>query len=118
MLIKSRDLIMQTGNQASFDSIINSGEQLYQLAKNLDIVELEKEIPKYTQTIEAYFVNQDKQNITQLELNELEQLVSVHKKITSLLSNNKEKILKNIKQLHTGKEMQNTYLQTIRNKPR
>ena len=100
---------MQTSTQGSFDSIINSGEQLYKLAKDLNIIELEKEIPKYTQTIEAYFLEQDKQDLTHTDLNELKELMSTHKKITGLLSQKKEKILKNLKQLHLGKEMQNTY---------
>jgi len=101
---------MQSDIRSSIDLIINSGEQLYQLAKNMDIVELEKEIPKYTQTIEAYFLEQNKQTLNQSNLVQLKQLMSTHKEITNLLSNKKEKISKNLKQLHMGKEMQNTYL--------
>ncbi len=105
--------MMQSGVRDNIDLIINSGDELYQLAKNLDIVELEKEIPKYTKRIEAFFHEQNKQNLTQTDLDLLKQLISTHKQITNLLSNKKETVLKNIKQLHIGKEMQNTYPQTI-----
>lgn len=105
--------MMQSSIRGSIDLIINSGEQLYQLAKNLNIVELEKEMPKYTQIIEAYFLEQNGRNLTQTELDELKELISTHKEITNLLSKKKETISKNLKQLHIGKEMQNTYPHTI-----
>ncbi len=103
---------MQSGAQGSFNSIISSGEQLYKLARNLDIAELEKELPEYTRIIEQYFLGLDREELTHADFKELKQVMSAHKKIVNLINKEKEKISKNLKQLHTGKEMQNTYPQT------
>lgn len=100
---------MQADAQAGFDAIIKSGEQLFSLIKELDMVALEKELPEYTQQIEQYFLKLDKQKLTSTDIKSLEQVMVTHKNIETIISENKEKISLNIKQLHTGKKMQNTY---------
>ena len=100
---------MQAYNHAGFDAIIRSGEQLFSLAKDLDMVALEKELPEYTQQIEQYFLKLDKEKLTFTDIKSLEQLMDTHKNLVTIISDNKEKISINIRQLHTGKKMQNTY---------
>lgn len=104
-----RQITMQSDAQADFDGIISSGEQLFSLAKDLDMVGLEKELPEYTQQIEQYFLELDKEKLTSTDIKSLEQLMLSHKSLVTLISEKKEKISISIKQLHTGKEMQNTY---------
>lgn len=105
--------MIQSRAQDSFKSIVSSGEQIYKLAKNLDITELEKKIPEYTRRIEQYFLGLDREELTVNDIGSLKQVMSTHKKIVNLINEEKGKISKNIKQLHTGKEMQNIYPQTI-----
>lgn len=102
-------MIQSSANQNSFSSIISSGEHIYALAKDLDTVALEKELPVYTQQIEQTFLGLDRERLTHTDFENIKQLMSVHKKIVNLINSQKEKISKNIKQLHAGKEMQNTY---------
>ena len=99
----------QPNNQYSIDSISNLGEQLYQLANNLDVTGLEEKLPYYMQSIEQYFSNLDRKKITQNELKGLKQIMVTHKKIVSLIDDEKETISKNLKQLHSGKEMKKAY---------
>jgi len=99
--------------QAGFDEIIRSGEQIFSLAKNLDMLGLEKELPLYTQQIEDYFIELDKEKLTPTDIKSLEQVMVTHKNLITTISENKEKISINIKQLQTGKMMQNTYLKTV-----
>lgn len=103
---------MQADAHAGYDAIIRSGEQLFNLAKGLDIVGLEKDLPEYTQQIEQYFLGLNKEKLTSTDIKSLEQVMDNHKNLATLISEKKEKISINIKQLHTGKEMQNTYPKT------
>jgi hypothetical protein len=100
---------MQPGTQDSFKSIISSSEHIYNLAKSLDTVGLEKELPEYTKIIEQYFLGLDKEALTRTDFESLKRVMSTHEKIVNLINAEKEKITTNLKQLHAGKEMQNTY---------
>ncbi len=103
---------MQADVQAGFDTIIRSGKQLCSLAKVLDIVSLENELPEYTKQIEQYIHGIDKERLTAIDIEKLEQVMVSHKNLATIISEKKEKISISIKQLHTGKEMQNTYPNT------
>ena len=105
--------MIQSSAQQSFNSIVSSGEQIYALAKDQDITGLETKLPEYTKNIEQYFLGLDKEQLTQTDFEDLKQVMSTHKKIVLLLNEEKKKTAKNIKQLHNGKEMQNTYPQTL-----
>jgi Na+/phosphate symporter len=99
-------------NTHSFNSIINSGEQLYELAKDFDITELEEKMPEYSMAIQEHFVNLNENELTYKDVENLKKIMSVHEMITDLLNKKKEEISKDLKQLHSGKQMQNTYSQT------
>jgi len=101
--------MIQSSAQQSFNSIVSSGEQIYELAKNQDITGLEIKVPEYTRSIEQYFLGLDREELTLNDFEDLKQVMSTHKKIVLLINEEKETTAKNIKQLHTGKEMQNTY---------
>jgi len=104
--------MMQTDEQDNLDAIISSGEQLFSLAKELDMVGLEKELPEYSQQIEQYFLGVDKENLTSADVESLKRVMSTHEKIVTIISEKKETTSKNIKQLHMGKKMQNAYPKT------
>lgn len=99
----------QSNFQESFNSIVILNEELCRLLSEKNIIELEKKIPNYTNSIESYFLKQQNQTLTGANQEQLEQLIVRHKKFTNLIYEYKEKISKSIKQLYTGREMQNTY---------
>jgi uncharacterized protein with ACT and thioredoxin-like domain len=99
-------------NAYDFNSIISSGEKLYKLAKDFDITGLEKKIPEYTRTIQQHFVNLDEKKLTYSDVEDIKKIMSLHKMIASLLNRKKEEISSNLKQLHYGKKLKNTYPQT------
>ena len=100
---------MQSGTHTYFNSIIDSGEEIYSLAKTLEINEVEKKLPDYIRNIKKYFDGLNRDKLTVDDLDDVKQIMSVHKKIINLINQEKEKISKNIKQLHTGNQMRNTY---------
>lgn len=104
--------MLQADVQSVLDTINNAGEQLFNLAEELDIAGLEKELPEYTQLIEQYFLGMDKNTLTATDAESLKKVMDTHLKIVSMVSEKKEKVSNNIKQLQTGKEMQNTYPKT------
>lgn len=101
--------MVQASIKHSIDSMLESGEQLYALARHLDIDELQGKVPEYISILEKYFLDQDKQDISEHDFEKLKQLLSMHKKITDLISQEKDNISKSLKQLHAGKEMQSIY---------
>ncbi len=103
---------MMHSNTQDVNSIISSGEQLYELAKDFELTELEEKIPEYIKAIQQHFVNLDENKLTYRDFEDVKKIMSLHKMITSLLNGKKVEISNNIKQLHSGKKMQNTYPQT------
>ena len=99
--------------QGNYGLIINSGEQLYQLAQELDVVEFEKKLPEYTRIIEQYFIDINKSKLNHSDIEDFETLLSMHHKIVSLIDKEKETLSKKLKKLHAGKVMQTFYPQTI-----
>ena len=95
--------------QASVDAIIALSLRLIGLAKDPELLALEKEMPAYSQQIEQFFNALDKEKLTSTDAECLESIMENHKKIAALITNKKDIISNNIKQLQTGKEMQNTY---------
>jgi Na+/phosphate symporter len=75
----------------------------------LNILELEIKLPEYTKQIEQYFLGLDKEKLTLTDYERLKRVMITHKNIVKLINENKKEISNNIKQLHTGKKMQNTY---------
>ena len=100
---------MQVDAQVGFDAIISSGEKLIGLVNSLDMSGLEKKIPEYTQQVAQYFLGLDKEKLSSTDITSLEQLMVNHRNLVTLISQNKKKVSTNIKQLHIGKKMQNTY---------
>ncbi len=96
-------------NLSDYNSIINLSEQLCNTAPDFDVIELEEKTQEYLKAIEQYFVKLDKHKLTENNFEDIKEIISVHKTITSLLKRKKEEISTKLKQLHTGKEMQNTY---------
>lgn len=103
---------MQANTQVAYDEIIRSSEQLSSFLRDLDMIGLDKDLPEYTQKIEQYFLDLDKEKLTTTDIKSLEQLMDNHQNLVTLIAEKKEKVSINIKQLHTGKEMQNTYPKT------
>ncbi len=79
----------------------------------MELSELETKLPDYTNRIKQYFLGLDKQALTETDIEDLKQLMSKHEKIVSEMNEEKRKISKNLKQLHTGKVMKKSYPQTI-----
>jgi hypothetical protein len=92
--------------------IVRTGEQLYTLAKELNISEIEKNLPEYSRLIEKYFLGLDREKLSIKDIESLKYVMSTHEKIANLIDQEKDKISVNLKQLHAGKEMQSTYPQT------
>ncbi len=103
--------MFQLQSQESFNSLIILSEHICDLINDQDknIDELKKRILEYTQNIESHFLIQHKQDMSHVDLKALKQLLSTHEKITNLINDEKVKVSKKLKILHTGKEMQNTY---------
>lgn len=97
--------------QISHDSIIELGEELYQLAKCSDILKFEKKLPEYTNVIEKHFTVINNKKLSSDDVDKLETILTVHKKISRLIDRDKESISKKLKQLHAGKAMQSVYPQ-------
>ena len=105
-------MISLSDTRPSLNSVISVGEHIYTLIKKMDLAELDKEIPQYTKTIEQYFLTLDKDSISRKDFEDMQQVMSTHNRIINLIDKEKDTISKNLKQLHAGKEMQNTYPQT------
>lgn len=103
----------ESASTNSLSSIIHLGEELHVLIKELDIEQLESMLPDYTKKIEHYFLNLDNDKFSHADLDDLKQVISTHKKAVNLIDEEKEKISKKLKQLHVGREMQNTYTQAV-----
>ncbi len=104
--------MIQSSAQDSFKSIISSGEQIYELVKDQELTELENKLPDYTYRVKQYFLGLDREALIQRDIEDLKEVMSMHEMITNLLNGIKEEVSNNLKQLHSGKKMQNTYPQT------
>lgn len=104
---------MMRSNIHHFYSVISSGERLCELAKDLNITELEEKIPEYRQKIQEHFVFLYENELTYRDVENVKKIMSMHEELTNLLDKKKEEVFKNIKQLHAGKEMQTTYPRTV-----
>ena len=100
-------------NNDGFNAVLSSSEQLFKLAKTLELADLEEKVPEYTKAIQKYFSKIDKNRITAHDVENLKKIMSRHEMITGLFNRKKEEVSKNIKHLHAGKDMQNTYPQTF-----
>ncbi len=102
----------QVSTQDHFKTAVGSGKRIYELAKELNIDELEKQLPEYTEIIEQYFLGLDREKLSIKDIESIKYVMSTHEKIVNLIDKEKEQLSVNLKQLHTGKEMKNTYPQT------
>jgi hypothetical protein len=93
----------------SFNSIVSLSEELCNQNSDMEVTELLYKISEYNQKIESYFRLHNTKDITPVIQQELEQLLSLHERMVIFFTKEKEKLSKNIKQIHTGKKMQNTY---------
>lgn len=110
MLTRQLDTAMlSSSTQDSVHSIIYLGEQLCRQLSDMDIVDLQNKLLEYNEKIKKHFSLQRSRVLTQVQQEELEQLILFHKKTTEYFSNKKEKLSKNIKQIHSGKKIKNTY---------
>ena len=103
----------QTTREESHDAILRAGERLYNLAKDLQITDVEKKLPDYTKEIEQYFINVKKDDLISADIDKLKILLNMHDKILHVLINERENVSIKLKQLHTGKSMQSLYPQNI-----
>ncbi len=103
----------QVSTQDCFKSIVGSGERIYKLAKDLNIDELEKQLPKYTEIIEQYFLSLNREKLSIKDIESIKYVMSTHEKIVNLVDKEKEQLSINLKRLRTGKEMKNTYHQSM-----
>jgi len=101
--------MLQSHTQNSFHSITSLGDQLCDQLNDIDITDLQTKVSEYNQKIEKYFRLQTTKDFTEVEEDALQELMLTHKRVTELFNKKKEKILKNIKNLHAGKKMKNTY---------
>ena len=95
----------------SFNFLISSGTELYELAEDMELEELEEKIPEYLNAIQQCFEQIDKSKLTFNDVEYLKVIISLHDKITNLIRMKKEVVSSELKQLRTGKQMQNTYPQ-------
>ncbi|MBL1140473.1 MAG: hypothetical protein HND53_00390 [Proteobacteria bacterium] len=101
--------MMQLYNQNNIHSIIHLSEQLCSRVYDMDEIELTNKVSEYHREIEQYFQRRKQEDLTQAVQEELKQLLSIHEEMIEYFTNEKEKISKNIKQLHVGKKMQTSY---------
>jgi len=98
-----------SSNTNSFNAVIRSAEQLYGLAKDLNITELEKKIPEYTKIVQKHFVELEESKLTHKDVENVKKFLSTNRMITDLLNKKKRNLFKEIKQIQVGKQMQMTY---------
>ena len=106
---------MNNSNLSDYDLIISLSEQLCNMAPDPDVTELEEKTRAYLKALEQYFVKLDidKQKKSEQHIEHIKEIISVHKTVTGLLKRKKEDISTDLKRLHAGKEMQNTYPQMM-----
>ena len=98
------------GNQQFDLSVITQlSEELFVLANELEVAELEKKIPEYQNEIEQQFNALDKEKLTDTDMDNLQALLLRHRELVELLNDKKNKISKELRKLHLGKAMQQAY---------
>lgn len=93
----------------SYDSILTLSEQLHALIEETEVNKIEDTLKEYSNAIQQYYVNANRNNLTQLEFEKFKNIMFEHEKIKEIVEQKKQDIFKKIKQLNTGKEMVNTY---------
>lgn len=95
--------------QGSFNELIELSENLIDSINKIDTDELKQDITEYTRKLENYFINVKSLKPAEQNLEELKQIMLVHKKVTTLFIQERDNLSGKLKKLHTGKTMQNTY---------
>jgi hypothetical protein len=103
--------MIDTEPSSLFRKTLELGDDIQAMLQNSELEQLETRVPEYIKIIEQEFSDNNLKNVNSKDYQMVKTILTKHKKIIELLSQQKDTVIKDIKQLRIGREMRNTYPQ-------